>query len=253
MPKTYRLSAAGLDQMRRRFVLLMSVYLALAFGVALALNLWRRPENPLVYVLATAVIIGGGAFLVVPRSLKQNEAGWQSIRLVVSDDYVERSQAGVPVLRLRRAEVVALEASGAGLLLRTADPYRTLLIPRALDAADFAAIQQQLSQWQPITSTAGRTTLVNTVVTVIALAGLGTLMVSNTLWLVGVAGVVTISLYAYLLWQTRRTVGVDPRFKRTMQTALVVPILLTAMKVCVLAGGYVAFFQWLFALSGTGQ
>jgi hypothetical protein len=235
---TYTISPDGIATMRRRVLQRLIILIVVCMLLAVGLLAWRT-ATPLPTLLLSAGLFTA---LVTPIVLRGNVrnvlAIARSIQIEVGDGYVARSQLRVPQLRLNREEVTALEELPSGLVLRTADPHRSLCVPAELDPADYAAVRAHVADWAPVSGAdpaRRRRSLIYLVVLAIAML---VAFFSTSLWLtLGSAAFVA----AALIYEDRvlgRTAGVDPRYRRQLRLVGLILLAIIALKLCLLTGVY---------------
>lgn len=165
-------------------------------------------------VSPTAWLITGPILLVVlasgvKKAIDQQKEIWSSVEIRMDDEAIGHSQIRVPEVLIRREEVTAIRETGQGLVVKTADRFRSLLIPRLLDPADYAEIREDLATWVPIESGGGERGKAIAFMALL-IAGFAVMAFSHN---PGLVAVVALGLIAIYVWSTRRVYrqkGMDP-------------------------------------------
>jgi hypothetical protein len=234
--KTYALSSQGISKIRQRFLQRMSIFLGVICFVVIGISYWATPNKGITTVIVSVVICVGIMVFALSSVLRQSKEIWESIRIEMTDEYIARTQARIPQVRINRQEITSIEEIDGGICIRTADKSRTLAILNDLDENHYQEIKNKLSTWSTIQPQSPKTKAQNAFLLVVLLLGFGILFLSSSLWLVLVAGVSLISYYAYNYWSLRQVKGVDPRFRRHMSILFLFPLFIMIMKVCLLSG-----------------
>ena len=243
--KIYTFSPQGISSLRRRYIVRMSLILGIVFLVVAGVNWWRGGDNWFVTLIASLVIFAVVVVIALYRGLQQVREVWESIRVEVGDDYIARSQARIPQIRIRRDEITQVEEIEGGLCVRTADKLRTLAIPSDLDTSDYEEIRSRLATWQAIRPRSAKAQVQGATLLIVLLIGLGIVFISSSLWLVLAVGLAMSGYYGYMFLRLRHVEGIDPIQRRNLLVAFVFPVFITALKVCVLSGGYDSFLRAL--------
>ncbi|HEX3529954.1 MAG TPA: hypothetical protein VH988_23070 [Thermoanaerobaculia bacterium] len=128
----------------------------------------------------------------------------------MDDGAVGRSQIRVPEVLIRREEVTAIRETGQGMVVKTADRYRSLLIPRLLDPADYAEIREDLATWVPIESGGGERGK-SLALMVLLIGGFVVMGFSHDRGLVAAVALCLIAVYVWTAWRAYRQQGMEPR------------------------------------------
>ena len=150
--KVYTYPPQQIAKMRRRLITVGIAYLGLTYLSALGvvfLVLGVDTITPLFVAITSfgMIAISGGTGL---QGLRGMEAYWRSLRIEVAEDYVARSQSITASSRIKRADITRIEETRFGLVVRTGNRWRTLVIPAGLDLADYQAIRSILATCMPI-------------------------------------------------------------------------------------------------------
>jgi len=171
----------------------------------------------------------------VRKAISQQKEIWSSVEIRMDDGAIGRSQIRVPEVLIRREEVTAVRETGQGLVVKTADRYRSLFVPRHLEPADYAEIREDLATWVPIEIGGGERGK--------ALAFLGLLIAgfvvmgfSRNPGLVVAVAFGLIAIYVWTAWRAYRQKGVDPAFRKQAVFVLVFVILFAAARLAFLFG-----------------
>ena len=159
--QTYSLSKQGIAKYRSQLTWLLIVAGGIAIIATSIFTLWISHGSEVLIVVGASMVLWPLLMVYfVRQGLRLYKAVWESIRIEVGDDHVTRSQlqlsdpgkgpAQTDSLRLSRSEVVVIEEAKSGLLVRTRDKARTLVVPAALDEADYQAVKQKLGAWVPV-------------------------------------------------------------------------------------------------------
>lgn len=165
----------------------------------------------------------------------------------MGDDYITRRQIRIPEIRIHREEVTAIREIDTGLLIFTADKFRSLFIPVEVEGHGYEEVKAALSAWTPVQLKSSVTRAKNAALFILVLAGFGIILFSSSPWLVLVVGLVMAGCYTYSYWILRRSKGVDPRFKRKRDFIIVLVFLvfIISFKLCVFFGGLELFIDGL--------
>jgi hypothetical protein len=172
------------------------------------------------------------------RSIKQQQAIWESIKIEVGDDYIARQQIRIPQIRINRGEVTAVWEVGNGLCILTADKFRSLSIPKELDSPDYEEIKSALSTWANIQPKSRGAQIKNTALTIMLLIGIGIIFLSTSAWLVLAAGLAVIPYSTFFFLQLPRHKGIDPKLRRTWIIGFGLLLLITGSRLYFLFAGY---------------
>ncbi len=226
--KIYKLSAQAFLAVKRR-ILILNVIVGLVFLGAVALSIasggarqlledWQNQDigqtvfSYGVFVILGVVVVGVALVTGMRRALQQQRAVLDSFQIELGTNYIARQQLRVPRMSVRRMDVTELQETDACLFVRTADKSRTVGIPKTLEG--YEEVRQTLSEWAPIHPTKPRTRLLSLVTGLVTLAALGILFLSLNLWLVLAAGIGLVALFGYFYWQLRKSLSVDPHYRR---------------------------------------
>ena len=157
----YSLSDQGIAKYRRQLARLLAVVSGMAIVATSIFTLRTSHGRDLLILVGVSIVFYPLLIAyVVRRGLRLYQAVWESIRIEIGDDHISRSQLELPgsakaptrtvTVRLNRNEIVVIEEAKSGLLVRTGNKARTLIVPAALDEADYQTIKQQLSMWAPV-------------------------------------------------------------------------------------------------------
>src|SRR5512146_2101614 len=97
--KTYLLSDAGYLKYRRLVLQRLGIIALVAIAAAILIISFQGPVNWLFVfpvVLLLLAVMGFSAY----RSMKQQHEVWQSVRIVIGEDYVARQQVRIPEIRI---------------------------------------------------------------------------------------------------------------------------------------------------------
>lgn len=237
--KTYSLSPERIEHLRQRLVRRGMVVAVLLVVCLVVLIWWLLPRDSIstVVTIISSIACLVGAAIGVRSATSRGQEIWQSIRVEMSDDFVARSQIRIPQIRINRMDVTAVEEGWFGLLVRTSDRSRSLILPRQLDDADFQEIRNRLASWRPIQPRSVWAQLRNYLVSVILLIAFGMLFFSRSLWLVCLAGLGLTGSYGYFYWMIRKAEGIDPRVRRRFIWFTIFPFIVTVFKILILING----------------
>jgi hypothetical protein len=234
--KTYSLSKLGTLKLQRTLVLTSSTFSVVLFIALLAGSLLGGGNG--LAILLSLLLMGGFLVFVVNRSIKQQREIWESIRIILGDDYIPRQQIRIPEIHINRSEINSIQEMDAGIGVKTADKFHSLVIPASLDKVDLAEIRSTLGEWAPIQPKAENAGVKTIVLTIVLLAGFGIIFFSLSPWLILVVGLGMIGYYGYYSWLLQRAKGVDPVFRRNFVRTLGFILFILLMKLCFLLGWY---------------
>ncbi len=232
---TYSLSAQGQARLRRRSLGLVGGIGVAAILLAAWVSLSRGQGNWTTFAISLLVVVGFlglGAWI----GFRLQRGMLESLRIELADDYIAWRQARAGEVRLRREEVRALRESAAGLQVLTADRYRSILVPRALDASDYAAVRDRLAAWAPLEPGGSVARAWEWGLAVVAGLGAFAVYLSPSPWLVLVAGLVVLAFYVFVGRPQQRAAGTDPVMRRLHTFVMAMVLLYAAFRVCLLFG-----------------
>jgi hypothetical protein len=207
-------------------------------GVVCAAVLWmsfrQTDTSPIVWLITGPILL---VVLVngVRKAIAQQKEIWSSVEIRMDDGAVGRSQIRVPEILIRREEVTAVRETGQGMVVKTADRYRSLLIPRLLDPADYAEIREDLATWVPIESGGGERGK-GLAFMGLLIAGFAVMGFSHNPGLVAAVAFGLIAIYVWSVWRVYRQKGMDPAFRKQAVFVLVFVILFAAARLAFLFG-----------------
>jgi len=137
------LHAAARRTRRRLGLTLVSAAALVVAAWALALRGRGAGAGTLAFSL---VLLGALAALSMRRRMGRLHARWASFEVRLEDDAVVREVAGVPPVRIARADVAGVEERPEGLVVRGRSGA-ALLVPRDVDG--FARAREALARWAP--------------------------------------------------------------------------------------------------------
>ncbi|MEO7705123.1 MAG: hypothetical protein ABIV92_10835 [Thermoflexales bacterium] len=179
------------------------------------------------------VVVTGGTGL---QALRGMEAYWRSLRIEVGEDYVARAQSITPSSRMKRADITRIEESRFGLLVRTENRWRTLIIPAGLDAADYQAIRSTLATWMPIQPRAPINWARIAAIVIPMVISFGVILISTSVWLVLIVGLGLMITFGAFLWRRLREKGTPWPIIRTGISAFLFVVVVTIVKIIDLNG-----------------
>jgi hypothetical protein len=135
-------SAAGTTRRRLGVRLLAATAGVVAFW-AFALRGQGAGAGTLAFSLVFLVAL---AAVSMRRRMRRLHARWGSFEVTIGNDAVERVVAGVPPVRIERADVRAVEEHPEGVVVRARGGTH-LLVPRGIE--DFTKARDLLSAWVP--------------------------------------------------------------------------------------------------------
>lgn len=235
--KTYALSQQGISKVRQRFIRRTGTSLAVICCIITGINLWRAADNWLLALIISITLSVGVVAFVSSRALQQNKEVWESIRIELNDDTIARSQVRIPQMRMNREEITSIEETNEGLCIYTEDKLQELAIPIDLDPNDYQEIKTTLAARSNIQRKPQEGKTQNFAFYAILLIGFGVLFISTSLWIVLITGALLTGYDGYTYWIVRQTEGIDPKFKRSMLFAFLLPMFITAIRACSLSGG----------------
>src|SRR6185369_6652708 len=233
--RTYRLPPRGFPAFRRTLIRNGAIVGGLACAVALWVSYRQMTDvSPIVWLIVPLFVLAALAN-GVRKAIGQQKEIWKSVEIRMDDGAIGRSQIRVPEILLRREEVTAIRETGQGLVVKTADRYRALLIPRLLDPADYMEIREDLATWAPIES-GGSERGKSIGLLILLLAGFAVMALSHDRALVTAVALGLIAVYVWTAWRAYRQEGMDPVFRKRALFALVFVVLFAAARLAFLFG-----------------
>jgi hypothetical protein len=150
------------------------------------------------------------------RIYKRQESIWKSIRIDVGEYSISRNQLNLPEIRISRKNVTQIKETNQGLMISTANKFRSLVVPNALDQADYDEIKNTLSAWTPIQAKSKSENTKIILLLFILLGGFGVVLFSKVVWLVLIVSVMMLAIYGYYYWLLSKDKGTDPGLKRSL-------------------------------------
>lgn len=242
--KTYSLSHANYLKYRRRFMPLFGIIAVLLVGVLIIAVSSRSQFNWFCILPMTLFFLGVVGFSAY-RAFKQQREVWESIRIVIGDDYIARQQLRIPEIRIAREEITALREINQGICVYTADKFRSLVIPTELERSDYEEIKNALAAWMSIQPKARNTNARNGALSIVLFIGFAIIFLSWSAWLVLIVGLGMMGYYVYIFSLLQRDKGVDPQFRRNTAITLGFLAFIFVMKLCVLLGWYESLLRTL--------
>jgi len=233
--RTYRLPPRGFPAFRRTLirngVIVGGVVCAVAFFVAFR---QMTDASPIVWLIVPLLLLAALAN-GMRKAISQQKEIWSSIEIRMDDGAVGRSQIRVPEILIRREEVTTVRESGQGMVVKTADRYRSLVVPRHLDPADYAEIREDLATWVPIESGGGERGK-SLGLMVLLIGGFVVMGFSRDRGLVAAVALGLIAIYVWSAWLAYRQEGMDPVLRKRVFLGLVFVILFAAVRLAFLFG-----------------
>ncbi len=149
--REYKLSPAFFSQMRKRILIFGVPLMVLTASAVVWISAARiaREGNgsyltsPVFFtvVILGAIVIG----FSIRRSLQEQQRLWSSYRLILDENSVKRTQAGLPELVINYDEISRItEAPGAGLDIQTSKISRLIGVPGTLE--DYSLFRLELAK-----------------------------------------------------------------------------------------------------------
>lgn len=99
-------------------------------------------------LLLFLALLLSGVYVLRSQKLRGEVETFASFQLAIGHNSVLRTHKDLPRLEILRAEITSIdEQPNNGLLIRTSDPLRTLLVPKLLDGYEEA--RDRLMKWRP--------------------------------------------------------------------------------------------------------
>jgi hypothetical protein len=161
-------------------------------------------------------------------ALMRGKPEWESFRLTISANVVQRVSASLPVFEISRTEVTAIVAQPDGLLLKTGDRHRALLVPQQL--IDFSDARERLSTWRDFEAPKQAWNGLLGFAWAGLLLGslLATLLLTDLRWAL-LAGAVLLAVASLIIWQVRKVQGLSNVHKgsliRVLRPLMFAPLL----------------------------
>ncbi len=237
--KVYTYPPQQIAKMRRRLIAVGVSYLGLTYLSALGVVFLVMGVDSLapVFVALTSlamVIISVGTGL---PGLRGMVAYWRSLRIEVAEDYVARSQSITASSRIKRADITRIEETRFGLVVRTGNRWRTLVIPAGLDGADYQAIRSILATWMPIQPRAPINWSGIAVIVIAMVISFGAILISTSVWLVLIVGLGLMITFGAFLWRRLREKGTPWLIIRTGISAFLFVVVIIVVKIIDLTSG----------------
>lgn len=232
---TYSLSSHAMARVRRRSVQLIGT-IGLAVLAFMAGRILLRGQGDWVaFAISALVVIGlmalGGMF-----GFRLQRQSLESLRIELGEDYIARRQVRLGEVRLRRDEVRALRETAAGLQVLSADKYRSILVPRALDANDYQAVKARLMGWGPLEPARSPGRAWEWALAAVVALGVFVVYFSESPWLVLGAGLAVLAYYLFVGRAQLHAGGIDPAVRRLYTLGMILMLLSAALRVWLLFG-----------------
>jgi hypothetical protein len=144
--KIYRLSAESIDRkVWKRGVVAMASLVAIEVAFTLIKGQSADPDQRMRMVVAGlfATVAAAAAIVFASRKLRESLSTY---RLTVTSDSIVRTQDGLRILQLDRAEITSLgEAKGRGLYIGGQERLCRIFIPTGL--VDYDEVRRSISEW----------------------------------------------------------------------------------------------------------
>lgn len=234
--RTYRLPPRGFPVYRRTLIRngILVAGLVLAAGFWLVLRQAEEDTLPILLVMVPflAVVFG----FAIRKAIRQQKEIWSSVEIRMDDGAITRSQLRIPELLIRREELATVRESAQGLIVKSTDRFRSLLIPRLLDPGDYTEIREDLATWVPIEAAGKGEKWKAWAFMALLITGFAFLFASHNPELVAVVALGLVAIYVGSAWRAYRQEGVDPKTRKTLLFGLVFLILFAAGRIASLLG-----------------
>ena len=143
---TFRLNPEGFKKFHRRILFIFLI----VFIIIPPTLVYVVPRNefkilPFIITMIVFIIgIGMGGFIGY-RRLRET---WPTYTLTIGEDYIFRKQLHYPDIKIEKDEITAIKNVYNGIVIKTKDWRKFILIPHGLEKMEEAKIL--LSQWKPI-------------------------------------------------------------------------------------------------------
>jgi hypothetical protein len=208
--QTYKISDAGLKQLRRR--ILLKYYL---FLVNLFIIYYYFKDDSRVYSLWENIIISAlvfiTSFLIVYFTIKKSMSPFKSYLLQINDNSVTLEQLNMPKKIIAISEIKEIHKQSNGhIVIYGADKTKVIGIPPQIE--NYEEIEKKLNQIIPIQliiETNFYKKHQSLISKIILLVAIGIIYFSNNKILVGLSGIFVISslIYAFFKVQLDKNVG----------------------------------------------
>lgn len=234
--RTYRLPPSGFPAFRRTLIRSGLIVSGLAVSVALWAVWHQTGGDNLTVVLLSVPLLAVAMGIGIRKAIHQQKEIWSSVEIRMDDGAIGRSQLRIPEVLLRREEVTAVIESSQGLTVKSADRFRSLLIPRLLDPRDYAEIREDLATWVPIETAKSGEKWKAWAFLILLAGGFLVMFFSRNRLLVATVALGLLAVYTWSAWRAYHQEGVDPKTRKTHLLFLVLILLFAAGRLAVLFG-----------------
>jgi hypothetical protein len=208
------------------------------------LGLWEY-----VWVLFPVVVLTFAIFAFsVYRVLAQLRRIWESIEIEIGGEYVARRQARIDEKRLSREEVVAVQETERGLIIRARDRSRSMFVPAQLEEQGYEEVKATVLDWAPEEETSSQGKARKFVLVTSFVLGYLVVLLSWSRWLTLFVGIGMIVFLTYLYWLRRHDERAVSLFRKLYPGVVVTIALVTFIKFTPVFQEYSQFVRSLFFL-----
>ncbi len=145
--KKYKLPKEGFERVRRQFSKWTLGLLSFMYGIGFTM-LMIYTGSDFKTLLFMIPILGIGTYFGWRRSIKTQEEAWNSYELTINEKELIQTQDNRKAVIIDKSEITEIIKNNGFLVLKTADVYRALSIPREIE--NYEGIEKLLAEISPI-------------------------------------------------------------------------------------------------------
>ena len=230
MSKTYVLTAAYFEMLRKRFYYVVVPISLLALIVGFLIATMQQGIN--IGVIVIVPILLGVIIISLRKSLIQLQKSWASYRLSIEPDSMYRQQDNYETVKIYSNEITQIQAvSGGSIIVRDDKAKKQIVIPETLE--NFAEVKTILIQWHKIDVVENKqkqNIIMMYSTAVITLITMGIVMLGEKSNLVLAAAVIFLLLMIGSLFYIQRSSSFNKKSKR-MFWWILLPIIMVGLRI----------------------